>query len=326
MDILSKTVESIAQNDSRTLMDFAEKINTDSDSFKTMVNADSTKTLSKTFSDKEVIADKAVDILVDASIALMKIGLNPGEIDNLIRSKLTDISGSVHMSDQKYPFEIHITVEIPKDSPYEEYLHKFVEACSIAKVKPIMLDLQSQSNKHVMNDATTSSKFFGTEKEAHQEVERICKILTESNFNVIRKKIETAVWHEKAQKKELLPGEYFECHVGLIIPTSNIQEKMEKLSELCKKHSAHLSRNTMKNSDDGRLIQMATIRTYESPDVEKVSHRKFFENAIESFAKDLTENGFEYEKLVYEFALYDTKNSHDKAWLDSKSADTSINS
>lgn len=317
MDILNKTAESLAKDDQRTLLDLANKLFADSDSLKTMVNADSTKSLSKTFSDKEVIADKAVDIFVNAAIALMKIGLDSGEIDNLIRSKLTDLTGTIHSTDQKYPFEIHITVEIPKNSSFDEYLHKFVEACSMAKVKPIMLDLQNQSSKHVMNDATTSSKFFGTEEEAKAEVERICKILSESNFNVIRKKIETAIWHEKAQKKELSPGEYFECHVGLMIPTDNIEDRMTKLSEICKKHSAHLSRNTMKNSDNGQLIQMATIRTYESPDKEHVSNRKYFENEIESFAKDLTDNGYEYEKLVYEFALYDTKNSHDKEWLDS---------
>lgn len=317
MDILSKTTESLAQNDPRSLMELATKIHTDADSFKTMVNADSTASFSKTFSGKEVIANKAVDILTNTYIALMKIGLNAGEIDNLIRSKLTEMAGTIHSLDQKYPFEIHITAEIPSNSSYEEYLQKFVATCSIAKVKPIMLDLQSQASQHVMNDATTSSKLYGTEKEARDEVERICKILTESNFKVIRKKIETAVWHEKAQKEKLNPGEYFECHVGLLIPTSNIEERMQILSQLCKKHSPHLSRNTMKNTENGNLVQMATIRTYESPDVKKISNRKFFENTIESFAKELTERGFEYEKLVYEFAIYDTRNSHDKAWLDS---------
>ena len=126
MDILYQTADSIAKNDKRTLLDLSNKILTDSDSLKTMANADSTKSLSKTFSDKEVIADKAVDIFVNAAIALMKIGLDSGEVDNLIRSKLTDLSGTIHSSDQKYPFEIHITAEIPKDAPYEDYLHKFV--------------------------------------------------------------------------------------------------------------------------------------------------------------------------------------------------------
>lgn len=314
MEILGKTTESLANSDQRTLLDLANKIFVDSDSLKTMANSES---LSKTFSDKEVIADKAIDILINASIALMKIGLNSGEIDNLIRAKLTDMTGDIHSSDSKYPFEIHITAEIPNNSNYDDYIHKFVDACSMAKVKPIMLDLQNQSNKHVMNDATTSSKFFGTEEEAKNEVERICTILKENNFNVIRKKIETAIWHEKSQKKKLNPGEYFECHVGLLIPAENLDEKMNKLSEICKKHSAHLSRNTMKNADNGKLVQMATVRTYESPDVEKVSHRKYFEDKIESFANELKENGFEYEKLIYEFAIYDTKNSHDKEWLES---------
>ncbi|OHS98835.1 hypothetical protein TRFO_01915 [Tritrichomonas foetus] len=320
MEILGNTITALVENDTRSLLELANKINTDSEAFKTMVTAESSASLSKTFSDKEVIADKAVDVFLNSFIAMKKIGLDDGTIDNLIRAKLTNWSGEVHESVAKYPFEIHITAEIPKDEPYENYIEKFAKTCSDAKVKPIMLDLQSQSNEHVMNDATTSSKIFGTEKEAFHEVERICNCLESYNFHVIRKKIETAIWYEKAQSKDLENGNYFECHVGLLIPENNYTESMNKLSELCKKHSAHLSRNTMKRADSGNIVQMATIRTYESPNPEQVSHRKFFENHIEAFANDLTESGFEYEKLVYEFALYDTRNSHDKAWLDSSKA------
>ena len=316
MEILAETIHSLVQKDNRSLIDIVHKIDSDVDAFQTMVNATSTATLSKTFSEKEVVADKAVDILVNIAISLNKLGLDSGAIDNLIRAKLTNWSGSLHSDDIKYPFEIHITAQIPQDAPLQQFIEKFVEACKEAKVKPIMLDLTNQSNVHVMNDATTSSKLFGTEKEAYDEVERICSVLEKHNFSVIRKKIETAIWHEKAQGKVLEPGNYFECHVGLLIPKEKVEEKMAQLTELCKKHSAHLSRNTMKNSENGNLVQMATIRTYESPNVEQISHRKNFENHIEAFAQELTQQGFQYEKLVYEFALYDTRNAHDKAWLD----------
>jgi hypothetical protein len=317
MDTFGTTIYEVGDKDPRTGLEIAQRIAVDLEALTTMLTAQSNSKLSVTFSDKEVVADKAVDVLVSTAVTLTKLGLDWAAIDNLIRAKLTEFTESFHSQNHKYPFEIHITVAIPNGDLRDEYIHKFAQVCSDIRVKPIILDLTNQSNTHVMNDATTSSKFFGTEEEVHHEVERISSSLAQNGFEVIRRKIETAVWHENGAAEKLGDGQYFECHVGLFIPSETLADRMNLLSSICKAHSAHLSRNTMKKPESGRMVQMATVRTYASPDFKAISHRQFFEDKITAFAHDLTSNGFEYEKLVYEFALFDTKNDHDVAWLSS---------
>jgi hypothetical protein len=46
----------------------------------------------------------------------------------------------------------------------------------------------------------------------------------------------------------------------------------------------------MKRETDRKFVQMATVRTYSSPDPPKISCRKFSEEKIEAFAKNLTKN------------------------------------
>jgi hypothetical protein len=319
MEILTAPIFEILSKDTRTGLALSQKIATDTNALTSMLKSQADSTLSTTFSNREVVADKAIDIIFESASILTKLGIDQSGISNLIRKKLSDLAEQTHKSTiSKYPFEIHITVEIPKGGDLAKYIDKFSEVCRDTNVKPIMLDLSNQSNVFVMNDATTSSKMFGTEDESRHEVERISSSLEANGFHVIRKKIETAVWHEDAMREKLKDGHYFECHVSLFIPSANKEERMAELSSLCKIHSAHLSRNLMKREADGRFVQMATIRTYSSPDPIKISHRKFFEEKIDELAKDLTRNGFEYEKLIYEFALFDTRNNHDKAWLEAK--------
>ena len=40
-----------------------------------------------------------------------------------------------------------------------------------------------------------------------------------------------------------------------------------------------------------------------------------FLESVESIKLDLTENGYNYEKVIVEFSVYDTKVKHDIEWL-----------
>jgi hypothetical protein len=54
------------------------------------------------------------------------------------------------------------------------------------------------------------------------------------------------------------------------------------------------------------MIQMVTIREYRN--------YEYF-NKLNQFKQDLLIAGFEYEKVISEFALYDTNIHHDASWL-----------
>ncbi len=100
------------------------------------------------------------------------------------------------------------------------------------------------------------------------------------------------------------PNCYFECHFNVITPVS----KLEELDRLAKKLHCHKSRNIFKKITNDIVTTMVTHRRYDSP-YEDVRHD------IDNFKKMFEESGFKIEKEIVEFSIYDTKVSHDAAWI-----------
>ena len=158
-----------------------------------------------------------------------------------------------------------------------------------------------------MRDVMTSSHFFGTNTGAYNECLKIERVLESNGFKVVRKKIETVPWHPAAPVGDApMPKDcYFEAHIGCIIT----EDQKPRLQELAEINNAHLSRNYFKKLDNGLFVNMMTLRWYDC-NYEKVKHD------VQRTKLHLTRNGMEYEKVIVEFCLYDTKISHDFLWLE----------
>jgi hypothetical protein len=154
----------------------------------------------------------------------------------------------------------------------------------------------------------TSSHHIGNNTSAYCDAKKLESILEDAGFSVVRVKIETVPWHPAAPVNvgDKMPEDcYFEAHIGCII----YPEQKEKLLECSIFHGAHISRNYFKKLEDGRFVNMITLRDYDCI-------WNTFERMVESLKNSLTVDGIDFEKVITEFSIYDTKVSHDFKWLE----------
>jgi hypothetical protein len=71
---------------------------------------------------------------------------------------------------------------------------------------------------------------------------------------------------------------------------------------------AHLSSNAFKRIDDESYILMMTYRR-------SAGYVDSFKEELEALTVELTQCGFQLEKEISEFSIYDTNISHDAAWV-----------
>jgi len=201
------------------------------------------------------------------------------------------------------PYEIHITVA-EADS-----IERYRAICGELGVKPIVLDLHAR-NEGIIKDVMTSSVFLGTNKGVHDEMERIAAGLTDAGYKVVRKKIETVPWHPAAPSSarpggEMPPGCYFECHMS--VRMADTEHNMSSLKAIADSVKAHLSRNVFKRHEDGSISIMVTYRRYDG------TSEDFVEEAGKIQGR-LVGSGFNTDKLITEFSVYDTNVHHDAMW------------
>lgn len=262
--------------------------------------------------DKRKILEEVADVyLVNQSI-LYSLGFTDSEFEDMVLRKAQIWHGLQVKEDRalaksdKMPYEIHITVNATLGIDIEKYK---IDCASIG-VKPIVLALQDQNANKVMDDVMTSSKFYGNNGEAFDNMRKISKQLSELGYNVIREKIESSYWHQKAPFKvdgdtKMPEGCYFECHFNVECTT----EKLAKLSNIAKATGCHLSKNVFKIFDDGIFTIMMTYRSYDKM-------YEDFEEHLEFIKTNLHFSDFKLEKEIVEFSIYDTKINHDSKWLE----------
>jgi hypothetical protein len=261
------------------------------------------------FVEKKRILEEVIDtLLVSYSIAY-HMDFTDEEVEDMFKQKLLKWNNILTKEEKTrgkpIPYEIHITVSL---STWD--ISSFKKACETIGVKPIVLSLQNTQSEHVMQDVMTSSVFFGDNTGAYNEALRIADALNDWEFNVVRKKIETVPWHPAAPSidGDVMPKNcYFESHVA--VRTSS--DKQDLLRRLAQAHDAHMSKNVFKVIDENDFIQMMTIRWYDGTYAN-------FDKKIDDFIAELKEFGFELDKKIVEFSVYDTKVSHDAAWLIAK--------
>jgi hypothetical protein len=186
-------------------------------------------------------------------------------------------------------YEIHITVSTLD-------IDKFTSTCEILNVKPIILDLQNNNGRSVIQDVMTSSKYSGLN--FLSEISRITDGLKYDGFNVIRKKVET-------QPQEIvLDKQYLESHIRIKTPVNELSH----LRTLCKSSNVHLSRNIFKRVEDG-ILMMATLRSHHE-------NKNDFTNTVNTFLNNIKKVPcFTYDKVEIEQVIIDDNLSHDDIWI-----------
>lgn len=257
------------------------------------------------FIDKDDILEEIIDTYLSIISIAYTLDFSDEDIEEMIGEKTVKWANLINREkDIKWPmpYELHVTIERPKN------INSFKDACSFLKVKPIILDIKNNIGETIQNDIMTSSRFFGNNKEAYEEIKKISNYLYKNNFKVIREKIETVIYHPSAPKelneKILHKHQYFEAHIDII--TTN--DTIKVLQEICKINNSRISININKKISETEFISMVTFR-------ENNSNRKSFENSVNKLIKDLNNNKFNIKNKVMEFAVYDTNEYHDDKWL-----------
>ncbi len=263
--------------------------------------------------DKRKLLEECVDVFLVNQSIMYSLGFGDDEFNDLVMEKAQVWQGLQVKEDRALangdtmPYEIHITLNAEEGIDIDQYKRD----CHEIGVKPIVLALQDQKGTKVMDDVMTSSKLFGNNGEAFDEMKRISIGLSTKGYNVIREKIEASYWHQKAPFKEdgdttMPDGCYFECHLNVACS----EDRMEQLSNIATDNNCHLSSNAFKKFDDGTFTIMMTYRSYDEM-------YEDFEVKLSAIKNQLLYGGFKLEKEIVEFSIYDTKLTHDSKWLES---------
>lgn len=261
------------------------------------------------FVTRQKLLEEAVDSMLVSLSIVYSMGFDDADIETMMKRKSdywAELQAREDLLADKTPkgtpYELHITVAEAPD------VDAFRLACHAAHVKPILLDLQTHGAA-VIKDVMTSAVVFGANSDALAALEAQTKVLEAHGLRVVRKKIETVPWHPAAPSlshaNPVMPKDcYFECHFGVKVQDGPALAELRALSQ---RLNCHMSRNTFKRAGD-HLVMMLTYRDYEGP-YEKVSA------AVDHIGDALRAAGYDVDKEIVEFSLYDTKVHHDAAWL-----------
>lgn len=263
---------------------------------------------------KESILEEVADVVLTAMSIGYELGFSHEEIDDMMRHKALNWQEVQAKSDRvtyPIPFEIHITINVGENFDTDQYVEDCAKISKIrgSRVKPIVIDLENEG-EYVMKDVQTSSHYFGNNAGACIEARAIADAMEAMGYDVVRVKIETVPWHPAAPQteKDNMPGDcYFESHIGCIITP----EEKSKLANIADGNDCHMSRNFFKKMEDGKFVNMITYRKYDG------TYDDFIKT-VESIKGVLKFHDIHFEKVITEFAIYDTKVSHDFLWLEKK--------
>lgn len=258
------------------------------------------------------VLEECADVMLSAMSVAYKLGFTQEDLESMMvrkAQKWDDIQRREVSVTGPLPFEIHITVE-------DAIVEDFKAACSSLGVKPIFLALQDRDGNARMRDVMTSSVHLGDSTTALVEMHRIANGLKDHGFRVVRNKIETVPWHPAAPSdvdgvRSMPQGCYFESHLNILVKAATDEDR-ERVQGRLKGYAtvlgAHLSRNIFKEYSPTEFTVMMTLRSYDAT-------RETFQIKVDKLVAGLKEGGFEMEKIIVEFAIYDDKNAHDAAWL-----------
>ena len=273
------------------------------------------------FIDREAILEEVVDVyLTNISIA-HSLGFTDEEFNDMLikkSEKWSKLQAAEEKAEFPLPFEIHVTIK--PDNTYIDFtIDEFKNDCELIGVKPIVIDLEINDGS-IIKDVMTSSKHFGDNRSAYEESVRIVNELESRGYIVVRNKIESVPWHPAAPVistgKEIPNGCYFESHIGVVIKPEEKDELNNFVFNVLSNGSlielsgtAKLSQNFFKKSKDGsKFVNMLTYRS-------NMCGSPKFKLEVDGIKHLLQEEGFEFEKVEVEYAVYDTNVTHDAKWI-----------
>lgn len=300
---LNNFIKTLTNQDSKSLSQKALKVCEESGELaKVVLPFENASGTIHRFVDRNKILEEIADIYLTAISIAYSLEFSDDDIEDMVSHKAKKWAGLQKDEAKitgKIPYEIHITVD-------KADRETFIECCNKLEVKPIILALQS-SNR-IIEDVMTSSVHVGDNRSAYEEMRSITYGLELMGYTVVREKIETVPWHPAAPTEtngKHMPADcYFETHIGVIVPNN---DNMVMLNNAVKSFGAHLSRNAFKKHNDGTFTQMVTYRKYTGTYEE-------FEDFATKLENEIKRN-YNVEKRITEFSIYDTKVSHDSAWL-----------
>lgn len=338
---IEEYIKELSKKDKKTLSQKALKLVEEvGELARVVLPYDSAHGTNHRFIDREALLEEIADVhLTNISIA-HSLGFTDDDLNEMMvrkAEKWATLQAKEDKATFPLPYEIHVTVDLENSYTHkhinEESLNEFKEDCKSIGVKPIVIDLEMK-DRSSMKDVMTSSKFFGDNRTAYEESERIAKRLREMGYDVVRNKIETVPWHpaapqDKDKDHPLWHGEpipngcYFESHIGVLVTKEtkpDLEELVDFLNEsICElSGTAKLSKNFFKKTEDGRFVNMLTYRS-------NMANAKEFEAEVRSIERIISGKNdwsmldgfrsFEYEKVEIEYAVYDTNVTHDAKWI-----------
>jgi len=318
MKSLDKFVRELSSQDKKTLSQKALKVSEEvGELAKVVLPFDNASGTIHRFIDRKRILEEVADVHLTAISIAYSLDFTDDEIEDMIMHKAkkwADIQKAEAKIQGNIPYEIHVTVNLVADDTVN-----FVESCRKIDVKPIVLALQTKGQD--ITDVMTSSVHLGNNRTAYDEMKRISDELARQGFKVVREKIETVPWHPAAPSPKnssiKMPEDcYFETHIGVNLSVTD-NDRKKALQDIADYFEAHMSRNAFKMHNDGTYMQMITLRKYEGT-------FEAFEGQANMLNGMIVLEGFEVEKRVTEFSIYDTKVSHDSAWLTKEPAEEDV--
>jgi NTP pyrophosphatase (non-canonical NTP hydrolase) len=303
---LQDYIKNLSLKDKKTLSEKALKVCEETGELaRVVLPYDGANGTTHRFVEKNKILEETIDVILSSISIAYELGYSHEEIQEMMWRKAQKWHG-IQSKEEKVeypiPYEIHVTVNLLDNECQKEI---FKDVCKKIGVKPIVIDLENKG-EIVMQDVMTSSHIITDNAGAYEECLRIESELERNGFVVVRKKIETVPWHPAAPQKlgEAMPENcYFEAHIGCIISSNQKQE----LKEIAESFGGHLSKNAFKKLEDGKFINMLTMRDGKCT-------LETFNVSVDTMKRVLDDCNIQYEKTIIEFAIYDTLINHDFIW------------
>lgn len=306
-------IKSLSQQDPKTLSQKALKGSEEMGELsKKVLSFEGAAHTAHRFVRAQEILEECADVMLCVMSMAYSLGFDDSELESMLIEKANKWQSLIGREKRtRFPlaYEMHVTVDTPGE------LEQFRQVCSTLGVKPIVLALQERAAAQDITQVMTSSNFAGDDHGAGQELYRISSGLKAAGYTISREKIECAPWHPAAPLdgdvgKSMPPGCYFEAHLQVELVCENQFEQAAKESSLkviALEHAAHYSRNMFKQYAELHYTRMLTVRGY-------TGTYEDFKKKVQALAIQLRQNGFDIQKEVIEFALFDNNTALDKTW------------
>lgn len=135
--------------------------------------------------------------------------------------------------------------------------------------------------------------------------------LRHDGFRVVRAKLEVSADHndvpaDDAAAQRIDQSRYFEHHIKLLLP---VDSDLTPLLHLAERHAGHLSRNALRQRDDGLQERFVTQRC-------RQVGRNTARAALHRLLHDLTIAEFIILETEAEYVIYDSNLSLDAGWIE----------